>query len=78
MENSILCVPAEETAARDDRTDSERMELEEGDFQEPLSGWTEVEANAPKDVQPKVYIHTCIAGHRGQQGVFPPPKFTES
>ena len=41
-------------AENEDRENVEKMEIQEGEYQEALGGWTEVEMNAPREFQPKV------------------------
>jgi hypothetical protein len=44
----------EDQVVKEERGDIDRMDVQEGDYQEAMGGWTEVDMNAPREFQPKV------------------------
>ena len=44
----------EDHVVKEERGDIDRMDVQEGDYQEAMGSWTEVDVNAPREFQPKV------------------------
>ncbi|CAI8042695.1 U4/U6.U5 tri-snRNP-associated protein 1 [Geodia barretti] len=43
----------EDHVVKEERGDIDRMDVQEGDYQEAMGSWTEVDVNAPREFQPK-------------------------